>query len=434
MEGTWASVYKHWLDSLKEPAPDGVWNSISNELDIDEAWANISEELDLDDVWKNVELELPAQSASPIATSNGRTQRNYRLVAALIFLSLFMSVNDELKLDSSDGTRLANEVVMGEKSDVVAKGSNPDTSTIIQERYNSVRDVNRIPAFNLIRSASSDARTLGKDQEIFASQKIVETSRLPIWPTTRMPIETDGRDVVRNYDQTLLSLDSSDQREWDKSTAGSKRRKTSFSEGPRNARWRIGIIGSVNNTWLLNEETTNGLKRSELNSTIATYGKEFGITLENRIGQRSFLRAEYYFNTEIGQRYREYFNALYQEKNIRLQYQKAQFAYSWTVLRRPSLFSPNIVGGVYASKLKLADLTIGDEKSSVSREYTPWDFGVLLGIESEFSLNRNLVVVPGLRTSYGLQNVFEGTSQSPSYFNKTKTATIGFSIAIKYQY
>jgi hypothetical protein len=283
------------------------------------------------------------------------------------------------------------------------------------------------------RLSNQERKAAGKvhDKHTMAKQPM-----LPVWPFSELPIQASIVVSVPNYDQATVSTDSTITSILiDQGAAVKAREKDAVSEEAlRPARWRFGIIGSISNTWLLNNETTNGLKRSSLNSTIATFGKELGVSLDNRIGNRSFLRAEYYFNTETGQRYREYVNALYQEKTIQLRYQKLQLAYSWSVMRRPSLFQPCVFGGVYASKLKVADLTIGSENGSVTQEYNPWDFGVLFGIESEFQLNHKVVVVPGLRTSYGLQNVFEGTSQSPSYFNKTRTAAISFSLAIKYQY
>jgi hypothetical protein len=48
-------AYNNWLENLDEPAPEGAWSSIADELDIADAWNGISESLDLDEVWQNIE-------------------------------------------------------------------------------------------------------------------------------------------------------------------------------------------------------------------------------------------------------------------------------------------------------------------------------------------------------------------------------------------
>jgi hypothetical protein len=434
MGDKWSSSYKKWLESLDEPAPEGVWNSISNSLDIDDTWVRISEELDLDDVWQNIEFQLPAQNILHVPASHVRSKNSYWLAAMLMLLMLFITNDEPLKMYSAVDSVIADKRVTDSR---VPDQNDALTDTLKRDVVESMPFVtDRLPGKKHIiadRLSNQERKAAGKvhDKHTMAKQPM-----LPVWPFSELPIQASIVVSVPNYDQATVSTDSTITSILiDQGAAVKAREKDAVSEEAlRPARWRFGIIGSISNTWLLNNETTNGLKRSSLNSTIATFGKELGVSLDNRIGNRSFLRAEYYFNTETGQRYREYVNALYQEKTIQLRYQKLQLAYSWSVMRRPSLFQPCVFGGVYASKLKVADLTIGSENGSVTQEYNPWDFGVLFGIESEFQLNHKVVVVPGLRTSYGLQNVFEGTSQSPSYFNKTRTAAISFSLAIKYQY
>lgn len=448
MGDTWSSNYKKWLESLNEPAPDGVWNSISNALDIDDTWVEISNELDIDDVWRNIEVQLPAQNISPAPATHKRSTSSYWIAATLILLTIFITNNEPLKVYSVVNTGIANISATDEDRSVEGQyNACTDTPTATQETDGSIPlVVDKLPkqeytATNRLSIQERKSRiqvgeTLGQVEKIFFNHTLAKQSTLPSWPFSELPTYASIDNYITNNDRVTVLSDSSIKSILTSEVAPlNNRDNDAASKGTsRSARWRFGIIGSINNTWLLNKETTNGLKRSALNSTVATFGKELGVTLDNRIGNRSFLRAEYYFNNETGQRYREYFNALYQEKTIQLQYQKLQLAYSWSVMRRPSLFQPFVFGGVYASKLRVADLTIGSENGIVTKEYNPWDFGVLFGVETEFNLNHKLIIVPGLRANYGLQNVFEGSMQTPSYFNKTKTAAIGFSVAVKYQY
>lgn len=448
MGGTWSLNYKKWLESLNEPAPEGAWNSISNVLDIDDTWVEISNELDINDVWRNIEVQLPAQNISPTPASHKHSTSSYWIAATLILLTIFLTNNEPLKVYSVVDVGIADisasdrDRRVDGQNDACTDTSNPTqdadesiplvTDRLLKQEYTAA---NRLPTPERT-SAIQVGKTFEHDEKIFLNHTLAKQSTLPSWPFSDLPTDANIPSYITNNDRVSDLSDSSIRGTLTSEVAQVNNcdNDAASKETLRPARWRFGIIGSVSNTWLLNKETTNGLKRSALNSTVATFGQEFGLSLDNRIGNRSFLRAEYYFNNENGQRYREYLNALYQEKTIRLQYQKLQLAYSWSVMRRPSLFQSYVFGGVYASKLKVADLTIGSDNGRVTKEYKPWDFGVLFGIETEFNLNHRLVVVPGLRANHGLQNVFDGSIQAPSYFNKTKTAAIGFSVAIKYQY
>lgn len=438
MEDKAALAYKSWLDNLSEPAPEGVWNSIADELDIDQAWAGISEELDLDYVWRNVEMELPTETVLPgSVTSTAKFHKYFWIAAAIILLTLTTPISESPKQNpgaqsaaSKENSGSTGKQTISPKDETYASSLKPKIEKKIAVAMDSLIDTNNSDR----KKIDTEITELKEEAEI--SRHVLYNSLITSQPASESLTKMSIKALQPKYKHVFNPVDSverSDLRQRSALIVNTPESDSLYETG-RNVKWRFGIIGSIKNTWLINDETANGLKRSSLNHTKVTYGKEFGVTLQRSIGKRSFLQAEYYLNSEIGQDYQNYIDALYQSKNIRLQYQKLQIAYSRKILERGFMFSPHILGGFYASKLKIADVTIGGENGNVTKEYTPWDYGVLLGIETEFKLNDKLVIVPGIRTSYGFRNIFEGTSQITSYFNKTNTATIGFSVAVKYQY
>lgn len=448
MEQNDAIAYKAWVENLREPAPEGAWDAIADQLDIDAAWDGIHESLDLDDVWLNVEAELP--HAAPVVTKPAQIHfpRFLWVAAALVLFTLTTPLPDnipavqepipgqanvktETKVIAEPGMQTAGnndrEPKPREKKDVTAG----------KPAYESER-IERVKSGNN-KQLSSDTERAPEIIRLFnnlnmathASDSLVKSHEKPILKGQPGNTLLAGRSQ-QPADSTALREEKIEMDSSVTVTAAENRKDSVQRDQPGRARWQVGLIGSLKNTWLINPETANGLKRSSLNDTRLTFGKEFGITLQRSFGGQAALQVEYYFYSEIGQRYHEYINALYQTKDVRLRYQKFQVVYRtrvWRNVDAPALYA---VGGVRVSRLTLADTSIGNESQEVTQEYRPWDYGFILGGEAEFKLNNKLLLVSGLRASYGLRNIYLGTNQAPAEFNRTHTASLGLVVGLKY--
>ncbi len=434
MKDQYTITYKEWLNNLQEPAPEGVWEAVSDQLDIDDAWENIAETLDLDDVWNNVKAELPEGVITYEQPKVSTMPRSFWIVAAFILITLTTPIPESSSLIS-----VSVETTTTSVADTLRRGI-PATSQYDSqssdhgiERSMMPNEENRRkekPAYPTVHPAGvlniteADDEISGKNLvDLVNESAALDSAGAPPARSHALVGITSGLDTAAvimcdsSVTVELFTLSS------DSVTIIPRRRK---------GHWNIGLIGALKNTWLINPETTNGLKRNSLNDTELTFGKDFGIVVERSISERSALQLEYYFSSEIGQRYHEYINALYQSKNIRLHYQKAQLLFRTRVLTKTAVPSFYAIGGVRVSRLTLADASVGGNEDIITQQYRPWDYGFLIGTEAEFKLNDKLILVPGIRASYGLRNIYLGSASNPAEFNKTHTATIGVSLALKH--
>ncbi len=422
-------AYKTWLESLNEPAPEGVWEAVADQLDIDQVWEDVLETLDLDDVWNQIEATLPETVPAAQPPALERLPRLFWIAAAVVLITLTTPVQDR-PVQHKESVELSHaETKMTESlPSTVRKNSNLNSGREertdkqnIEKTVKPMAEVNQqIP---LMESTSITSVVADKLKEQNIQSLNGELHNKTFFIKRENPIVTED---ILAADSILIPLESDSVQQIAQEDSVRKDEQT------RSSQWQIGLIAGIKNTWLLNPETSNGLKRSSLSSTKVTWGKEFGVTVQRSVGHKSFVQAEYYFYSEIGQRYQEYIDVLYQTKNIRLNYQKIQFVYRIRVFEKRKLPPVYFAAGLHASKLTLASTSIGGEGQIVTEEYMPWDYGVLAGMETEFSVTDKLILVPGIRAAYGMRNIYGGNSQLPANLNKTNTATIGISLGIRY--
>lgn len=451
-------AYKAWVENLQEPAPEGAWNAIADQLDIDAAWDGISESLDIDDVWHNIETELPQAVTVSNPAAPTHLPKLFWLAAALVLLTLTTPLTeDRTGQDQQSTIQNTTQAQSGQST-----GKSEETTNLnIADKAETNQPGNKIET--IVQSVEKKDKT--ENTNTVANAKDVDDTQPPIESNherlviSKMPAQAALQpilvgDTIAKKQEVLVSdritekpviqasksqtdtLIAENKVETDSvvKIAEIEPKKDSVQQRlPERATWYVGVIGSIKNTWLINPETANGLKSESLNDTQVTFGKEFGVTVQRSLGGMSDLQFEYYFYSEIGQRYHEYINALYQTKDIRLRYQKFQVLYRTRIFRKinaPALYA---TGGIRVSRLTLADTSIGNESQEVTQEYRPWDYGFILGTEAEFKLSNKLMLVSGLRGSYGLRNIYLGTSQAPAEFNKTHTASVGLILGLKYR-
>ena len=166
----------------------------------------------------------------------------------------------------------------------------------------------------------------------------------------------------------------------------------------------VGIVYGYKNTWLLNYETKNGLNPKKLGNTLLTFHQEMGILSTIAIKDHHFIGLEFLWRSETGQKYQQYINASYVDRNIKLNYLKLQAYYIWDHRNIPG---QTIIGG-YIARLNMAEEVQGKVKFSVSEKYRHSDYGLLLGYQFNIPLINRIIISPGVRVNYDFINIFKG--------------------------
>jgi hypothetical protein len=91
------------------------------------------------------------------------------------------------------------------------------------------------------------------------------------------------------------------------------------------------------------------------------------------------------------------------------------------------VYSTNFIGGIYASHLTRAFTSL-DGASASTDDYKKTDYGIVLGIEQDRYLTKNIVITPGIKYNQGIANI----TASSSPFNSAKNLSFEFNLGVKY--
>jgi hypothetical protein len=406
---------------MDENAPEESWQEINNQLDIEEVWSRVEDSLDRH-VTKNLLLINYYQK-------NRRFINTFAIIAASILI-LVLSVprffNQHQKSSFSQIDK--KQKIMSENAAPVKNDNN--SRTMDQPKENS--------------------KNTGKEQHYVAAafpgnHKYSDNPESIKKTGTRQisQLNTSDNKIIsakNSYNESVFMLQSQSSRKGfvtnGKEITENKLLAAAQSVDKKNKHHvlTIGIISGINNTWLLNYETINGLQPSSLTNTLPTYGTELGLAFGIMNNTLSGFRGEAYFHSETSQQYKEYINARYVTRKIDLHYLKFQVNYTKNIsLFRPILNS-HILAGMYFSYLNNGVETIGGNESSITREFTTFDYGLVTGYENAVMINNNLTLKPGFRISYSFHNIFKGNQLIPSDFNKTNPFSMGFFLGIDYKF
>jgi hypothetical protein len=192
----------------------------------------------------------------------------------------------------------------------------------------------------------------------------------------------------------------------------------------------FGLTASVKNTWLLNRLTLLGLERHTLNTTVPDFGKDIGMVFAYNFSRAFSAQAEGMFISESGQRYKEYRNGKYVDREADLHYYTLNLLLKYNRNKASQavlLNGHSIVGGLYASRLNKATETINGQITR-SNAYEDYNYGVILGYEYNRFVTPHLLITSGLRVNYGFPNIDE------RLFLKTFTGSFDLNIAVKYRF
>ncbi len=186
------------------------------------------------------------------------------------------------------------------------------------------------------------------------------------------------------------------------------------------------------NSWLLNNETLDGLKSESLTTTEIVFFPDVGLSLSYSLNKNWLLQADGLIFSNTGQKYLGYYYGHYSRKEITLRY--STFALSVKYKNIGKEFSKhrssiNLLGGGYLSVLHSVNRKINFETENISSQYRKFDLGIRLGGEFELQILDQLSVAPGLFISLGIPNIYKGNSNIPDYLRRTHTGSAEFHLA-----
>lgn len=364
-------------------APNDVWDNISKQLDMDEVWDNIKNKLDEEDralAWKRL------------------ITRSVALLLVLFSsIQLFDNVSKKANLTSSFESK--NTIILPENEEIAINISLSDLNST-PNNQNIVHSVNE--------NFSIGNHQLLTTENNFPKIQKISPKKIGVLPSLFSIKEVLIRsDIEKTNNETLNELP--------KSETNPKNFKISS----------VGINTTARNSWLLNQETFNGLNKEKINSAHFTLGKalglEFGINYKN-----TKSTVQLFALSTKGQNYSNFVRGRMQEKNVQLNYYNLTFTTSipcWQSEKSVALV------GFYSGLLSNATINNIDLNEQL---YRKMDFGLIIGKEYTVPLNTSMELATSIKFLYGLNNIYKGSSESSISLNKTRNSSLDLGISLRY--
>ena len=398
--------YNKWLSQVDEEVDESLWEDIEDELDFQETWKNISSRLD-----KKMPYGLP------VAKKRYYIKEIIGIAAGiLLILATAKYISDQTRQVSvrSDNISLNNTYIKHKINDIAADASRKtiaggvETGLLNETRYLPDLPVQRDYEPHMIESVpiSSGIRIpewadLVEQQSLTGYAGYIEMPEMALTDHSRYLKDSRFSDDKPFEDNGINLIGFQD----------------------------VGMVFGYKNTWLLNHETYNGLNPSRLNNTLPTYRQEIGVATTMVLRSGISFGMEFFWRSEIGQKYQQYINASYVDRHINLDYLKFQAFY----ILDPNRVPGELLFGGYYSILKSGRETQGGTNFNIKPNYSNSDYGLLLGYQLQMDIHKRITLKPGLRLNYNMRNIFEGDNIVPSHLKKTHSFSAGFNISASYK-
>lgn len=198
----------------------------------------------------------------------------------------------------------------------------------------------------------------------------------------------------------------------------------------------FGNSFTLNNSWLLNHDTKNGLNKNSLDDVNLYFGTSYALLSGYNFSDKFSAQAEWMVYNKQGQKYIDYNEGHQTTRDELLDYCQFNFMVKKKTTRMAfnattplSFFK---LAGIHYSILKSAKDVINNETISAQGSYTNNNYGVILGFGYEAILKNHWLVSTSLRMDAGLKNIYAGSPAMPSQFNRTYNSSLGMQLSLAY--
>ncbi len=384
------------------------------------------------ELWSNIAGKMDAMQETAAASATTIGYRKYAVAAVLLLisgLSAYFIVNSPLSTtDGSDGS--------GRSGSPVKEGTLAPSAGKLHQASdaNLLADENRNKNSTLVELASPSTTATTRLEKPENGGNHALTAKYP----TDAAVTTNTESSSANEATTLLSprLNSNiayknKQSTLTYDTSGLRKRLDTKLEKC----FYVGGGLSYNNTWLLNNDTYSGMHDYNVNATKATFNFSANLSLGYLLNGKNAFQLDWFMQNKQTQKYVDYVEGHKQSRENELSYSQLNLSYKRKGLlmkkAEMNLYLNKIVGA-YIGKLSSAKTIVDGNEYTVENYYAPWNYGFLAGLEGEAQLRNNLLLTAGVRSTVGLKNIYAGTSNAPSWFDRTYTTALGVYVGVGY--
>lgn len=403
--------------NLEEPPPQ-VWEKIADELDTNDVWTRIAADLDTRSGWFPQRVLYASLALVLLLFMAGGSYYYFRNNDGDSSQTVSLRTDTKHRTNATEQNEQTSRDKNKSERDVNHAGSSNENDA----DHNRTRSSGEIEQRNSGRINRRQATVITQAQSLFHSTERsgiiavgdagtdrVSLSRV-VLPDSMLTVAV-GRTALPGILRKLPILPDDDSQTFRKS-------------------FLFGITASAKNTWLLNRQTLSGLEKKTLHNTRLDFGKDLGVVIAYDFSPLFALQAEGNFLSDMGQRYEEYRNGKYVEREIDLTYYNANLMLKYSPHKYSHGFAGSahaITGGFFYSLLKNSFENIDGRPAVASDDYVSDDYGAIIGYEYNRYLGERFEFTTGLRMNLGFRDI--GTDP----WFRTTSGSFGLNVAIKYR-
>jgi hypothetical protein len=448
------------------PLPESVWKAVNRQLNIDRTWKSIAAKLDkkpLASHWRKKTLQFFAAASvllllaknctndrNPIAVLSSTYKQqdaephiNYKTTTgdntSATFLELFQVEPIEAPLVTQNNRQ--HNGGQAEKSAVLSKNQ---VSTIDKNTLTRLSDL--LPSPSKVVQKTSTIPTIidpfelafaPKNQAALVQAAEGDLEKLVV-PNSSLTNRNEGLNILKGFNIRPLIQKKLSNHFFSMEPIQLLDLPVLSNVQPIVGRFQAGAFIVLNATMLLNNDTRSGFDEGSLVQNYYGMAANYGVWLSCRLHQKGALVAEFSVNADNRQAYGVYERGSYYLKEWVMKYNRVSLAYQhdFFVSKTHMKIPHKLVGqlGLYAGFLREAKLFYdGDLKFDGLEEHHRYDFGFKLALGQEIYLDR-FVLGYGLRSDFGIVNIFKGNTNLNSNENNTNIIHLGGYLSIGYRF
>lgn len=417
------SWYKAEINKFEAKPTQEVWNKLSTRLDLENVWTRVLFSLNRYEklIW----------------------WRNFGLRTAAIVVLLYGSYLTYISYEENYFEANASHIVKNEKHRNTVKSNLPVSASLMDNSSSStIEKDNRSSEETIIQNVFQNKKiqenkNSTKETPLYAN---VNNSNIERFPTKKIEnissfaiereIHISKLEEVNTILKTIEKKDFLVKKDKNKIIFNDKRFSSHFVFGMYAKRFYFGLNGGFKKQHLLtstNKTLPDNVKQKSYLDFGYSAGATLGLIVSDQLNietnvnfvstngyKRNFASDEMNFSEELNLNYTTV-SLLTKKMNNKSTFDNKKY-------------STNFIGGIYGGYLTSAEILSNNTSFDAKNEFKTLDLGIVLGIEQDRYLTKELVITPGIRYQQGLINI----SKVASGFQSAHTFTFEFNVGIKY--
>jgi Outer membrane protein beta-barrel domain len=210
----------------------------------------------------------------------------------------------------------------------------------------------------------------------------------------------------------------------------SKRFSSHFVFGMYARRIYLGINAGIKKQGLISTINKNSDLANYSQNTVLDFGHSFGATVGLIVSDKFNIESNINFNSTAG--YTREFDkeGVSFKEDLNLNYSTVSVLAKKMANKSTfdnKKYSTNMIAGVYGSFLTSSTSNINGVSSNINT-YNKTDFGIVLGLEQDRYISKELIITPGIRYNQGIMNI----ANDKNSYNSARNFSFEFNLGIKY--